>query len=137
MTDDGIREDAERLARWSRCMVLGHNTFNSFTAVAEAADAVATRLLELLPPADAERWRWVYSKKCERDIGGRLNLTSRSGQVAATVFLHRDGAYHNWFVWDENGTGGENSAEPTVELAIVEAEKAVRRWGKFKLKESK
>ena len=108
------------------------------TAPARDAGRLATRLLELLPPADdAERWLWVYSTRCEREKGGRLNLTNGRGQVAATVFLHRDGAYHNWLVWDENGTGGENSAEPTVELAIVEAEKAVRRWGKFKLKEAK
>mgnify|MGYP006921390218 CR=1 FL=1 len=50
MTDDvATRVLAERLQSWSRTMVLGRDTFTSLTRMAEAMDAVATRLLELLP----------------------------------------------------------------------------------------
>lgn len=52
MSDTELREAAERLVKWSRTMVLGRDTFTSLTRMAETADAVATRLLELLPPAD-------------------------------------------------------------------------------------
>lgn len=61
--------------------------------------------------------------------GPSLNLYAPSGLVAATVFLTRDASGHNWFVWDRNGTGGENSVEPTVEQAKITAESAVLRWG--------
>lgn len=51
MSDTELREAAERLVKWSRTMVLGRDTFTSLTRMAETADAVATRLLELLPAA--------------------------------------------------------------------------------------
>lgn len=76
-----------------------------------------------------ERWRWVYVGPKGTE-GARLDYTDCVGAVAATVFLHRDHHGHNWFVWDENGTGGENSSEPTIEAAQREAIHAAIRWGK-------
>lgn len=74
-------------------------------------------------------WAWIYHPPTARE-SGRLDLTPPSGIVAATVFTGRSGSFgHCWYVWDRNGTGGENSAEPTVDEAVVEAEKAVERWG--------
>jgi hypothetical protein len=52
MTDAELMDKAERLIRWSRYMVLGVDTFTSLSRMAEAADAVSTHLLKLLPPAD-------------------------------------------------------------------------------------
>jgi len=55
MPDDvTTRAIAERLQRWSRTMVLGVDTFTSLTRMAEAADAVSTRLLKELPPTDTD-----------------------------------------------------------------------------------
>lgn len=62
--------------------------------------------------------------------GDRWNLFSPAGKVCATVFLKVDVKGHNWFVWDEDGCGGENSREPTIEQAKITAESAVLRWGK-------
>lgn len=77
-----------------------------------------------------DRWKWVYRKPSGRE-SGRLNLLSPSGKVAATVFTFYQGPTfgHNWFVWDERGTGGENSGAATIDAAIEEAEAAVVRWG--------
>lgn len=55
MPDDvTTRAIAERLQRWSRTMVLGADTFTSLTRMAEAADAVSTRLLKELLPTDTD-----------------------------------------------------------------------------------
>jgi len=68
-----------------------------------------------------------------REKSGRLNLTGPGGGVAATVFTTPDGQGFNWYVWDRNGTGGENSQEPTIDEAVKEAEAATVRWGQFNI----
>lgn len=78
------------------------------------------------------KWQWVYRKPTARESGS-LVLHSPSGAVAATVFTHPNGGHgHCWYVWDEDGIGGENSAAPTIDAAIMEAETAVLRWGKIR-----
>lgn len=52
MTDSELREAAERVQAWSRTMMFGENTFTTKNQMAEAMDAVASKLLEELPPAD-------------------------------------------------------------------------------------
>lgn len=59
----------------------------------------------------------------------QLTLVAPSGKDAATVFLHRDVNGFNWFVWDEEGVGGENDSQPTVVESMYEAEQATKRWG--------
>lgn len=74
-------------------------------------------------------WTWLYMPPSHGE-SGRIELYSPSGTPAATVFLHFDGRGYNWFIWDENGAGGENSQEPTIDAAVAKAESAVRRWGR-------
>lgn len=77
-------------------------------------------------------WKWVYAKgKPENKEYDRWNLYADSGGVAATVYCFRNENGHNWFVWDEDGCGGENSCEPTIEAAMITAESATLRWGRF------
>lgn len=92
MTDDvTTRAIAERLQSWSRTMVLGRDTFTSLTRMAEAMDAVATRLLELLPagggdattdpPFDA----WVFV----RDVLVRgTNIEQDSRRIGRGYEMH-------------------------------------------------
>ena len=113
-------------------MLFGTSTFTSKNEMAEAMDDVSTKLLELMDKPAA--WQWVFSRTHVREKGGKLELKNAAGQVAATVFLYPGASEmfkYVWFVWDQGGTGGENSAEPTVDEAIREAEAAVRRWGQF------
>lgn len=57
--------------------------------------------------------RWDVKRSLD---GLEWNLLRQDGTSAATV-------YDNgvWHTWDENGVGGENSAEASVELAKAEA----------------
>jgi hypothetical protein len=72
------------------------------------------------------------------DKSPRLILKAPWGRTAATVYLGRDLRGYNWHVWDEDGVGGENSSEPTVEQAKITAESAVLRWGRhFRPRRSK
>lgn len=80
--------------------------------------------------SEPTQWRWVYHPPADRE-SGRLDWTSTAGEVAATVFTGRDGIHHNWYVWNMQGVGGENSSSLTIDTAIVEAEHAARRWGLF------
>lgn len=57
--------------------------------------------------------RWVESDLITER---RWNLVRSNGTSAATVF---DNGV--WFTWDEDGIGGENSKEASVELAKAEA----------------
>lgn len=75
-------------------------------------------------------FRWVDRVTSEDRKGAGLDLMAPSGLVAATVFYHRNPNSHAWFIWDEDGVGGENSIEPTIEAAKIAAESAVLRWGK-------
>ena len=59
-------------------------------------------------------------------------LIAPSGKSAATVFKKRDMMGHNWFVWDQNGCGGENASGDTIRDAMTQAEAATLRWGKHK-----
>ena len=52
MTDTELRGAAERVQAWSRTMMFGENTFTTKNQMAEAMDAVASKLLEILPVAD-------------------------------------------------------------------------------------
>jgi hypothetical protein len=79
-------------------------------------------------PAAATPWRWSYAEGDGRE-GPRLDLVTGEGLAAATVFLRRDLGGHNWFVWDRDGCGGENSCEPTIEQAQREAMATAIRWG--------
>lgn len=54
MTDSELREAAERVQAWSRFMTFGVNSFTTKNQMAEAMDAVASKLLELLPPASGD-----------------------------------------------------------------------------------
>lgn len=76
------------------------------------------------------KWRWIYAPPSHGECG-QIKLMRRKGEVAATVFLNLDSRGYNWFVWGTNGTGGENSQEPTVDAAVVAAQQAARRWGQF------
>ena len=59
------------------------------------------------------------------------DLIAPSGKTAASVFLYSNNGFgHCWFVWDENGIGGENSIEKSIGQAKITAESAVLRWGK-------
>lgn len=73
-------------------------------------------------------FRWKYN-----EIYNRLDLISRHGGIAASVYIRTDNDGHNWFVWDTNGTGGENSRESTIEQAKIAAESAVLRWGRHRI----
>jgi len=52
MTDTELRAAAERVQAWSRTMMFGENTFTTKNQMAEAMDAVASKLLEMMSPAD-------------------------------------------------------------------------------------
>lgn len=89
MTDDvTTRVLAERLQSWSRTMVLGRDTFTSLTRMAEAMDAVATRLLQLMPadtttdpPFDA--WSFI------RDVLVRgTNIEQDSRKIGRGYEMH-------------------------------------------------
>lgn len=69
-------------------------------------------------------FRWIENPE-------EYSLMSEAGRKAASVFKKRDrgGRVHNWFVWDEQGTGGENHYGYSIEAAMKAAEKAVLRWG--------
>lgn len=73
-------------------------------------------------------WQWTYKPGDGRE-GPRLDLVSGEGLAVATVFLRRDYGGHNWFVWDRNGVGGENSCERTIEAAQDAAMDAALCWG--------
>ena len=141
MSDDDIRRDAEHVAGCSEdwCHAAGESDL--FDAV-RRGQLVAAAWLRANPPADARKpdsWQWVYMPTCIREKGGKLELKNTAGQVAATVFTHPGASNmfkYVWFVWDQSGTGGENSAEPTVDEAIREAEAAVRRWDQFTITET-
>jgi hypothetical protein len=77
-------------------------------------------------------FKWVLAGQAPSD-SPRLNLITPSGNEAATVFLTRDAFGHNWFVWDENGTGGENSTGEMLD-SMREAEAATVRWGRHQIK---
>ena len=73
-------------------------------------------------------FRWIV--RVSHDGTLELSLRSNLDKPAASVFLHYDVSGFNWFVWDQQGCGGENSKAPTVEAAIAQAEQATTRWGK-------
>lgn len=77
---------------------------------------------------------WVYSSRDVEKQIDRFDLTSPTGKLAATIYERRDcwgyGRGCTWYVWDEDGVGGENSSESGLEQAMIAAESAVLRWGK-------
>jgi hypothetical protein len=76
-------------------------------------------------------FRWVANNNDH--AWPRLDLIAPSGCLAAWVSLKRNFWGYQWFVWDEDGVGGENTSEETIELAMITAESAVLRWGKHPL----
>lgn len=61
-----------------------------------------------------------------------FKLIAPSGKVAATVFKHRDaGIHHNWFVWDEEGTGVVNYANDGRCRTEYVTNSETNRWKTF------
>lgn len=75
-------------------------------------------------------WRWIYlGDGTEQHC---LGLIRPDGIKAASVFLNKDVDHFNWFVWDEDGVGGENGGAGQILESKREAVAAVRRsrWHK-------
>lgn len=79
---------------------------------------------------DTPAWKWAGP--FELLPGRPLRLFTSMGDCVATVFTVRDLSGFNWFVWDCNGVGGENSSEPTIAAAQREAVAAAIRWGQHR-----
>lgn len=78
-------------------------------------------------------FRWEFVRH-NRDHELAVVLTAPSAKRAATVWLKPSLGKYVWHVWDENGIGGENSSESSIEFAMYEAEQATVRWGKHACK---
>jgi hypothetical protein len=85
----------------------------------------------------ASGFKWVGSSP-DPQRSPSILLKAPSGRVAATVWILPSMGKYTWHVWDEDGFGGENSAEATLTLAKITAESAVLRWGRhFKTRHPK
>lgn len=80
-------------------------------------------------------WKWVLRNTLsDRDEGGEIpTLTLKHPKVKDHVDLYLTGN-HCWYVWDEQGTGGENDATLVEDIktlpiadAMIEAEDALWR----------
>lgn len=70
-------------------------------------------------------WQWFLRNPDELN----LTLFSPKGRPAATVFLTRDLTGNIWFIWDEQGTGGENDCESDIAEGMRQSELALIRSG--------
>jgi len=71
-------------------------------------------------PGQCPEWEW------HTRLDGSMDLAAPSGHVAATIYPNG-----TWFVWDRDGTGGENWKQTAQLGAKHEAERAVSRWAQF------
>jgi hypothetical protein len=83
-----------------------------------------------VPAMFLEGFVWQFRKCGHGEHGYKLNLVAPSGKSAGTVYLTWDFAGFNWFVWDENGVGGENSKQASVQASMIAVERATERWNK-------
>ena len=106
--------DFQRVVEWAKSK--NRKPANlAFTAGPERQAAYWIELAEINMPNQSRQHvvRWDIKRSLDRL---EWNLLRQDGTSAATV-------YDNgvWHTWDENGVGGENGAEASVELAKAEA----------------
>lgn len=120
MTDSELREAAERVQAWSRFMTFGVNSFTTKNQMAEAMDAVASKLLEILPPADdgeSVSREWLVS----------VGFKPEDGDPSSTAWLVIDNGVHEITQGDTSWMLCEKLDTDIVTLPDVKTRGCVRR----------